>query len=96
MSHIHGFNTEGYSTRFAGQIREFETNGFVNRKMERRMDDTIKYIIVAGKKACLPTSCPNLVLFLAQIINALPLVTSVEQLEAIWCVLTLAWHSSKY
>lgn len=52
VAHIEGFNTEGFSTRFAGEIRELETNGYVNKKMERRMDDTIKYIIVAGKKVC--------------------------------------------
>ena len=49
VSLIDSFDTAGYSTRIAGQIREFACNGFVNKKMERRLDDTIKYIIVAGK-----------------------------------------------
>ena len=48
---IQGFNTEDFSTRFAGEIHGFGCNGYVPKKMERRMDATIKYIMVAGKKA---------------------------------------------
>ena len=39
--------------RFAGQIKEFGCSGFVEKKMERRLDDTIKYIIVSGKNVSL-------------------------------------------
>ncbi|KAK9805796.1 hypothetical protein WJX73_000412 [Symbiochloris irregularis] len=51
VGHIDRFDTEGMSTRFAGQIKEFSCSDFVERKMERRLDDTIKYIIVSGKNA---------------------------------------------
>ena len=50
VSLIQGFNTEDFSTRFAGEIHGFGCNGYVPKKMERRMDATIKYIMVAGKK----------------------------------------------
>lgn len=48
---IENWDTEGYSTRFAGEIKEFSAAGYVSKKMERRMDNCIKYTIVAGKKA---------------------------------------------
>ena len=48
---IQGFNTEDFSTRFAGEIQGFACNGYVAKKMERRLDSTIKYIMVSGKKA---------------------------------------------
>lgn len=51
ISTIEGFSTEGYTTKFAGQIRDLQSNGYVNKKMERRIDDTIKYIMVSGKRA---------------------------------------------
>ena len=54
VSLIQGFNTEEFSTRFAGEIHGFACNGYVPRKMERRMDSTIKYIMVAGKKVQAP------------------------------------------
>ena len=50
VSQIESFDTDDYSTRFAGNIKEFECNGYVNKKMARRMDNTIKYIMVSGKK----------------------------------------------
>lgn len=50
ISTIEGFSTEGYTTKFAGQIRDLQSNGYVNKKMERRIDDTIKYIMVSGKR----------------------------------------------
>ncbi|KAK9824991.1 hypothetical protein WJX81_005142 [Elliptochloris bilobata] len=51
ITEIQGWDTEGYSTRFAGEIKEFSAAGYVTKKMERRMDSCIKYTIVAGKKA---------------------------------------------
>ena len=50
VSQIESFSCEDYSTRFAGEIKGFQCNGFVSKKNERRMDNCIKYTMVAGKK----------------------------------------------
>lgn len=50
ISQIEKFDTNGYSTRFAGEIKQLDVTKYVNRKMARRLDDVIKYTIVAGKK----------------------------------------------
>ena len=55
---IQGFNTEDFSTRFAGEIQGFACNGYVAKKMERRLDSTIKYIMVSGKKVLLQPALP--------------------------------------
>ena len=44
------FDTSEFSTRFAGEIKELDVEGFVSKKNARRLDDTIKYILVAGKQ----------------------------------------------
>ena len=62
VSLIQGFNTEDFSTRFAGEIHGFGCNGYVPKKMERRMDATIKYIMVSGKKARPRAPCKGCVL----------------------------------
>ena len=36
----------------AGEIKDFQVGDYINKKMARRMDDVIKYTIVAGKKVC--------------------------------------------
>ncbi|KAL3131583.1 Protein TRANSPORT INHIBITOR RESPONSE 1 [Trebouxia sp. C0009 RCD-2024] len=51
ITQIEKFDTAGYSTRFAGEIKQLDVSKYVNRKMARRLDDVIKYTIVAGKKA---------------------------------------------
>ncbi|GFH17445.1 3-oxoacyl-[acyl-carrier-protein] synthase [Haematococcus lacustris] len=48
---IEGFDTTGYSTRFAGEIKSLDASGYVAKKMEKRIDKCIKYTMVAGKKA---------------------------------------------
>ncbi|CAL8465756.1 g5292 [Coccomyxa elongata] len=48
---IESFPCDDYSTRFAGEIKGFQCNGYVSKKNERRMDNCIKYTMVAGKKA---------------------------------------------
>ena len=50
ISQIEKFDTNGYSTRFAGEIKQLDVAKYVNKKMARRLDDVIKYTIVAGKK----------------------------------------------
>ena len=52
ISNIERWDASEYSTRFAGEIKDFQVGEYVNRKMARRMDDVIKYTIVAGKKVC--------------------------------------------
>ncbi|KAI3425760.1 hypothetical protein D9Q98_007735 [Chlorella vulgaris] len=51
ISMIDGWDTEGYSTRFAGQIKSLDCEGYVARKWEKRIDVVMKYMQVAGKKA---------------------------------------------
>eukprot|EP00884_Botryococcus_braunii_P010888 jgi/Botrbrau1/19800/Bobra.0124s0048.3 len=51
VSLIEKWDTEGYSTKFAGEIKTFDGEGYINPKNVRRLDDVIKYIILAGKKA---------------------------------------------
>ena len=50
ISQIENFHCEDFATRFAGEIKGFECNGYVSKKNERRMDNCIKYTLVAGKK----------------------------------------------
>lgn len=60
ITQIEKFDTDGYSTRFAGEIKQLDVSKYVNRKMARRLDDVIKYTIVAGKKVRLvPPSHPH-------------------------------------
>ena len=47
---IEKFDTHGYSTHFAGEIKQLDVSKYVNKKMARRLDAGIKYTIVAGKK----------------------------------------------
>ncbi len=47
---IEKWDTEGFSTKFAGEIRDFKSEGYIAPKNERRLDNTIKYTIYAGKK----------------------------------------------
>ena len=42
-----------------GEIKDFQTGDYVNKKMARRMDDVIKYTIVAGKKVFTCQACMN-------------------------------------
>ncbi|CAE8626778.1 unnamed protein product [Polarella glacialis] len=45
------FDPEGLSTRIAAQMDELQTDGYIDTKNARRMDDVVKYTIVSGKKA---------------------------------------------
>ena len=56
---IQGFDAGEFSTRFAGEIQGFACNGYVAKKMERRLDSTIKYIMVSGKKVPCPCMHPH-------------------------------------
>lgn len=48
---ITSFACEDFSTRFAGSIRDFDPADYIDKKQARRIDKSIAYTIVAGKKA---------------------------------------------
>ncbi|XP_071740349.1 3-oxoacyl-[acyl-carrier-protein] synthase I, chloroplastic-like [Rutidosis leptorrhynchoides] len=45
------FDASELTTRFAGQIRGFNSNGYIDSKYDMRLDNCQRYCIVAGKKA---------------------------------------------
>ncbi|KAJ8768542.1 hypothetical protein K2173_022648 [Erythroxylum novogranatense] len=51
ISLIDRFEASTFSVRFAGQIRDFSTKGYIDGKNDRRLDDCWRYCLVAGKKA---------------------------------------------
>ncbi|KAJ4851582.1 3-oxoacyl-[acyl-carrier-protein] synthase I, chloroplastic [Turnera subulata] len=51
ISVIDRFDASNFSVRFAGQIREFSSKGYIDGKNDRRLDDCWRYCLVAGKKA---------------------------------------------
>lgn len=48
---IDRFDTSHLAVKFAAQISKFSSEGYVDRKSDRRVDDCWKYCLVAGKKA---------------------------------------------
>ncbi|XP_051137457.1 3-oxoacyl-[acyl-carrier-protein] synthase I, chloroplastic-like [Andrographis paniculata] len=48
---IDRFDASEYSVRFAGQVSGFSSNGYIDGKNDRRLDDCWRYCLVAGKKA---------------------------------------------
>ena len=51
ISLIDRFDASKFPTRFGGQVRGFSSEGYIDGKNERSLDDCLKYCIVAGKKA---------------------------------------------
>ncbi|PWA63056.1 3-oxoacyl-[acyl-carrier-protein] synthase 2 [Artemisia annua] len=51
ISLIDRFDTSELTTKFGGQIRGFESVGYIDGKYDKRLDDCQRYCIVAGKKA---------------------------------------------
>ncbi|MCO5596424.1 hypothetical protein L7F22_050487 [Adiantum nelumboides] len=51
VSYIDRFDASGYSTKFAGQIKSFSSNGYIDGKNDRRLDDCLRYCLVGGKRA---------------------------------------------
>ncbi len=51
ISLIDHFDTSAYATRFAGLVRDFNSEDFISRKDARKMDEFIQYGIVAGIQA---------------------------------------------
>ncbi|KAG6500741.1 hypothetical protein ZIOFF_040591 [Zingiber officinale] len=48
---IDRFDASKLPTRFAGQIRGFSSEGYIDGKNDRRLDDCLRYCLVSGKKA---------------------------------------------
>ncbi|KAK9706934.1 hypothetical protein RND81_07G161900 [Saponaria officinalis] len=51
ITRIDRFDPEKFPTRFGGQIRGFSGEGYIDGKNDRRLDDCLRYCLVAGKKA---------------------------------------------
>lgn len=56
---ITSFPCEEYPTRFAGEVRDFEVDGYIDKKQARRIDPNIAYALVAGKKAIEMANLPE-------------------------------------
>lgn len=48
---IDRFDASKFSVRFAGQIHEFSSKGYIDVKNDRRLDDSWRYCLVSGKRA---------------------------------------------
>ncbi|XP_058095880.1 3-oxoacyl-[acyl-carrier-protein] synthase I, chloroplastic-like [Magnolia sinica] len=51
ISTIDRFDASTFSVRFAGQIRDFSSKGYIDGKNDRRLDDCWRYCLVAGRRA---------------------------------------------
>ncbi|XP_047973225.1 3-oxoacyl-[acyl-carrier-protein] synthase I, chloroplastic-like [Salvia hispanica] len=51
ISLIDRFDTSDFTVKIAGQIRGFSSEGYINGKDDRRLDDCWRYSLVAGKRA---------------------------------------------
>eukprot|EP00268_Persea_americana_P030202 TRINITY_DN2923_c0_g1_i1.p1 TRINITY_DN2923_c0_g1~~TRINITY_DN2923_c0_g1_i1.p1 ORF type:complete len:493 (-),score=107.60 TRINITY_DN2923_c0_g1_i1:369-1847(-) len=48
---IDKFDASSFSVRFAGQIHNFSSKGYIDGKNDRRLDDCWRYCLVAGRRA---------------------------------------------
>ena len=55
---IEAFDCAGWSTRIAGEVKDFAPGDLVSKKMARRLDRSIMFTLVAGKKALLDGGLP--------------------------------------
>ena len=51
ISLIDRFDVSKFPTKFAGQIRGFGSKGYIDGKNDRRLDDSLRYCLVSGKRA---------------------------------------------
>lgn len=51
VDRISGFDASEYPVDFAAEIKDFDSEGLIDAKNERRYDDCLKYAVVSGKKA---------------------------------------------
>ena len=49
---ITAFDTEGFDTRFAGEVKGFDPESYLDRKDARRMDRFAQFAAVAAQQAC--------------------------------------------
>ena len=49
---IQAFDTEGYDTRFAAEVKGFDPESYLDRKEARRMDRFAQFAVVAAQAAC--------------------------------------------
>jgi 3-oxoacyl-[acyl-carrier-protein] synthase II len=56
---IDRFDASKFPTRFAGQIRGFSSEGYIDGKNDRRLDDCLRYCLVSGKKALQSAGLPQ-------------------------------------
>ena len=48
---IDRFDASKFPTSFGGQIQGFSSQGYIDPKNDRRLDDCIRYCLVSGQKA---------------------------------------------
>lgn len=51
ITQIESFDAGEYSTKIAGEIKDFSPDGYVHPKMAKRMDKFMWYLLAAGKRA---------------------------------------------
>ena len=51
IDHISSFNTEGFETRFAAEVKNFKPGDFLDAKQARRMDRFSQFAMVAAQEA---------------------------------------------
>jgi 3-oxoacyl-[acyl-carrier-protein] synthase II len=52
VDYITSFDTEGFETRFAAEVKGFEPESYLDRKDARRMDRFAQFAVVAAQEAC--------------------------------------------
>ncbi|RHN43497.1 putative thiolase [Medicago truncatula] len=62
ISLIDRFDASSFPVHFGGQIRDFSSKGYIDGKNDRRLDDCLKYCLVAGKRALEDANLGNEVL----------------------------------
>src|SRR5690349_21227774 len=51
VSSITGFDTTGYTTRFAAEIKDWDPSPYMDRKEARRMDRFVQFAVAAARMA---------------------------------------------
>ncbi|KAK3253813.1 3-oxoacyl-[acyl-carrier-protein] synthase I [Cymbomonas tetramitiformis] len=59
VGEIDRFDITDYPTKFAAQIRDFDSEGYIDRKSDRRLDDCLRYSLTSGLKALEDAGLPR-------------------------------------